>query len=90
MPFRKKSRKADSKAPTSKTLKAPKLASPTQVALNAYQAANHLGVGRTFFYEVIRPQIQSVDMSRPGSDRPLIRWRRDHLDAYLAARTKAA
>lgn len=56
-------------------------------ALNAEEAAQYLGVGRTHFYVHIRPTLPTIDMKAPHARRPMWRWRKTDLDVYLTYRT---
>lgn len=56
--------------------------------LNAKQAAKYLGVSKTYFERDIRPYIASVDLKRPDAKKPMPRWSRTDLDAFVAARRR--
>lgn len=69
------------------TKTAPSRALPA-ATLNAGNAAAYLGVSRSFFFAAIRDLIPYVDVGRPDSESPVIRWRVSDLDAYLASRVR--
>ena len=75
-----------------KTTKAAAKTAPSKAlpaaALNGGNAAVYTGVSRAHFYAAIRPYIPFVDVSRPGSQIPVLRWRVSDLDAYLASRVR--
>ncbi len=54
--------------------------------LNAKQAAFYLGVSKTYFEATIRPLLSFSDLRAPGSKKPMPRWSRTDLDAFVAKR----
>lgn len=58
-------------------------------ALDVLQAAQYLGVSRSHFLDHIRKLLPVIDVRRPGGQKPMWRWLRSDLDAYLADRRKA-
>lgn len=54
--------------------------------LTAAQAALYLGVSKTYFETEIRPHISFVDMKAPSAKKPMPRWARADLDAFIATR----
>jgi len=57
-------------------------------ALTARQSAAYLGVGLTHFHQYVRQDLPVHDLRRPGSGRPMWRWLRNDLMAYLTARRR--
>lgn len=55
---------------------------------NARQAAAYLGVSKTYFEDHIRPFVSFADLRAPGSKKPMPRWSRADLDAFVAKRRK--
>lgn len=56
--------------------------------LTASQAAAYLGVSKSYFEETIRPHLSFVDMRAPTAKKPMPRWTRSDLDAFIATRRK--
>jgi hypothetical protein len=53
---------------------------------NAKQAAAYIGVSKSYFEESIRPMLSFSDLRAPGSKKPMPRWSRADLDAFVAKR----
>lgn len=63
----------------------------TEPALfNVRQAAIYMGCSRAFFEENIRPYIPTVDLRRPGGEKPMPRWQRSELDRFIESRRPKA
>ncbi len=60
---------------------------PTLPALfDVRESARYLGVSVSFFQDSIRPYVTAVDLRAPGSKKPLPRWERSELDAFVVSR----
>jgi len=59
-------------------------------ALDRTSAAKLLDCSNTTFDERIRPFVPFVEIDTPGAKRPLLRWLRSDLLAFLESRRKAA
>lgn len=55
---------------------------------SAKQAALYLGVSKTYFEDHIRPYVSFSDLRAPGSRKPMPRWSKVDLDAFVAKRRK--
>lgn len=56
--------------------------------LTAKQSAVYLGVSKTYFEAVIRPMLSFSDLRKPGGKKPMPRWARTDLDAFIKSRRK--
>ena len=59
-------------------------------ALARESAATYLDMSPTTFDESVRPFVPFVEIVKPGAKRPLVRWLKSDLDAFLVTRRKAA
>jgi hypothetical protein len=53
-------------------------------------AADYLDMSVSTFDQTVRPFVARVEIETPGMKRPMLRWLKADLDAYVAARRKAA
>lgn len=60
----------------------------TKRTLDAREAAQYLGVGRSHFYAHIRKHLPAVDLKPPTSRRPMWRYKTDDLEQFLQQRTR--
>lgn len=58
--------------------------------MNRASAAAYLDMSVDTFDAVVRPSVPFVDLAGAESVRPVLRWLKADLDAYLASRRKAA
>lgn len=54
------------------------------------EAAEYLGVSRSFFDDEIRPHIAVVDMKSPRRKQPMWRFDKADLDKFIASRKRGA
>lgn len=59
-------------------------------ALSRASAARYLDMSVDTFDVLVRPFVPFVELNTPDSKRPTLRWETSALDAFLAARRKAA
>lgn len=59
-------------------------------ALTKEAAAAYVGLSVSAFDEIVRPFVPFVTLDTPNAKRPPVRWLQADLDAYLAARRRAA
>lgn len=59
-------------------------------AFDARQAAQYLNVALSHFHDDVRKLLPVVDLRTPGAKKPMWRWMRADLDAFLALRRKEA
>lgn len=60
------------------------------IALDARQAAQFLNCSLTHFHDEVRKHVPFIDMRPAGSKKPMLRWMRTDLEAFLATRRKNA
>lgn len=60
----------------------------TPATFTVKQACAYLNVSRSHFYRHIRPHIKGANLAPPEAQRPLMRFPKQQLDAFLAARMK--
>jgi hypothetical protein len=63
--------------------------STEQVLFDKREAATFLGCSVRHFETEIRPHVAVIDLARAGVRRPMPRWHRDDLLAFIAKRRAA-
>lgn len=53
-------------------------------------AAAYLDMSVSKFDDTVRPFVAYISIDTPGQKRPMLRWMKADLDAYVAARRRAA
>lgn len=61
---------------------------PEPALLDKVQAAKYLGCGFTYFQEHVRKLLPVVDIADPSAKKPMPRWSRADLDAFIASRRR--
>jgi hypothetical protein len=58
--------------------------------LDRANAARYLGCSLSHFQEEVRRFLPTVDIASPSARKPMPRWRRADLDAFIASRQRMA